>query len=94
MNYKVKSFDTTKYINLHDCVCNKMHMNGSDLVLEMEWMEIEAEHPENPNGQAYSSDNGIIVFENIIMLDIDSENGKKADNSFQECSDAEIMGIL
>ncbi len=91
MDYKVKSVDTTKYISLHDCCAKKIFLKGSALTLEMEWMEIDAEHPENPNGKAHSSDEGVIVFEEVIILDINGE--KCVNNLFDEYDDMEIMGF-
>ncbi len=93
MNYKVKSINTTKYISLHDCCAKKLFLKGSALTIEMEWMEIYAEHPENPNNKAHSSDEGVIVFEDVIVLDVAVNDEKSSDASFQEYNDTIIMGF-
>lgn len=93
MSYKVKSIDTTKHISLHDCRCKKIFLEGSTLTLQMEWMEIDAEHPKNPNSQAYSSDEGIIEFEEVIVLDVTTDDERRVDTSFQEYNNTEIMGF-
>lgn len=93
MDYKVKSINTVKYISLHDCCAKKIVSKDSTLTLEMEWMEIDAEHPENPNGKAYSSDEGIIVFEDVIVLDVTINDEKSSSVVFQEYSNAIIMGF-
>lgn len=93
MNYRVKSINTTKYISLHDCCCKRMFLEDSALTLEMEWMEIDAEHPENPNSKAYSSDEGIIVFEDVIVLDVTINDEKSLYASFHEYNNTIIMGF-
>lgn len=58
----------------------------------MEWMEIEAQHPENPYNQAHSSDEGVIEFEGVIVLDVITSGAERGtDNSFQEYNSTEIM---
>lgn len=69
MNFKVRSLNTTKYITLHDCDCKRLYFKDSELVMEMEWMEISAEHPENPYDKAHQSGNGKIEFSDPVIID-------------------------
>lgn len=68
MKYKVQSQNTTKFIDLHDCDCSCFRYDGADITLGMEWMEILAEHPDNPFEKAHQSGEGMIKFEAPIIL--------------------------
>lgn len=62
--YNFISENTTDMIYLHDCDCNAMCYQNHCLIFEMEWMEVLAEHPLNPNSKAHQSGEGkIILFE-------------------------------
>ncbi len=69
MKYKTESKNTTQFINLHDCQCKRLSYNNSKIVLEMEWIEILGEHPENPYDMAHSSDEGLIELNDVIIID-------------------------
>ena len=67
MKYKTESRNTTEFINLHDCECLSLSYENSGIVMEKEWMEILGEHSENPYNMAYSSDRGMIGFNDVII---------------------------
>ena len=62
--YKYCSKDTLDHFSLHDCVCSRMFFDGSNIVLDMEWMEVLSSHPNNPYDKAYQSKEGRFVLEN------------------------------
>ena len=76
MNYKFISINTTQYINLHDCHCNEIFMNNSSLTLNMEWVEILSDHPENPYKTAHQSDRCIIEFKNPVIISFTTDDSK------------------
>lgn len=78
MEYKTESRNTTQFINLHDCECQHMSYENSKLVLEMEWIEVLAEHPENPYDMAHSSDNGIIELNDAIIINYKIDHKKNS----------------
>ncbi len=55
------SENTIEHLSLHDCGCSVMRFDGDDLILEMQWMEVLATHPDNPFTQAHQSGEGRIV---------------------------------
>ena len=55
------SENTIEHLSLHDCGCSVMRFDGDDLILEMQWMEVLATHPDNPFTQAHQSGEGQIV---------------------------------
>lgn len=75
MKYKTESKNTTQFINLHDCQCQHLSYNNSKIVLEMDWIEILAEHPENPYNMAHSSDNGLIELNDVIIINHTIDRG-------------------
>lgn len=63
-SYKYCSKDTLGLFSFHDCVCSRMFFDGSNIVLDMEWMEVLPSHPNNPYDKAHQSKEGRIVLEN------------------------------
>lgn len=59
-NYSVISENTIDFLSLHDCQCSHFYYDKEKLVLEMEWMEVLATHPENPFEKAHQSGEGRI----------------------------------
>ena len=55
------SENTIEHLSLHDCGCSVMRFDGDDLILEMQWMEVLATHPDNPFTQAHQSGEGRII---------------------------------
>ena len=66
-SYKYCSKDTLDHFSFHDCVCSRMFFDGSNIVLNMEWMEVLPSHPNNPYDKAYQSNEGRIVLENASL---------------------------
>lgn len=89
MKYKTESKNTTQFIYLHDCQCRRFSYNDSKIVLEMEWIEVLGEHPENPYDMAHSSDKGLIELNGVIIIDYRSEKSIEIKNPF-ELDDIEI----
>ena len=76
--WKTNSKNTTEYIYLHDCLCNNACLENKKLILEMDYMEILNNHPENPHNQAHQTGKGRIEFNGIIILKADIyRNNKK-----------------
>ena len=61
-NYSFLSENTTNLIAFHDCSCAHFFYENGCLVFEMEWLEVLAKHPLNPNPQAYQSGEGKVIF--------------------------------
>lgn len=89
MEYKTESRNTTQFIYLHDCQCKRLSYRGSQILLEMEWIEVLGEHPENPYDMAHSSDEGLIELNDVIIIDYRSEKSTEIKNPF-ELDDIEI----
>ena len=62
-SYKFCSKNTLKHFSLHDCICSRMFFDGSNIVLDMEWMEVLPSHQNNPYSKAHQSKDGRIVLE-------------------------------
>lgn len=60
--YNFLSENTTDLISFHDCCCEHFFYEDGCLVFEMEWLEVLAKHPMNPNSQAYQSGESKVVF--------------------------------
>lgn len=60
--YTFISENTTKWLSLHDCCCSRFHYENNNLIFEMEWIEVLANHPLNPNEKAYQSGVAQMVF--------------------------------
>lgn len=67
--YKFISENTTGLLSLHDCDCSHFYYQNDSLVFEMEWMEILANHPQNPNSKAYQSGGGMIILESAQLIE-------------------------
>lgn len=80
--YKISSENTTKYIDLHDCICSHLHYKNKKLIFEMEWMEILSSHPLNTYNEAHQSSEGIIELKSPIILNIETYkyNGDKIES--------------
>lgn len=63
--YKYISENTLCDISLHDCQVSKLYAKDGDLILEMEFMEIDSAHELNPFELAHQSGEGRIVFKNV-----------------------------
>ena len=59
-NWKYISENTIEYISLHDCECSHIYYKKNKLVLELVWMDVTEEHPQNPFSEAHESGNAII----------------------------------
>ena len=59
--FEYVSENTIEHLSLHDCGCSVMRFDGDDLILEMQWMEVLATHPDNPFPQAHQSGEGRII---------------------------------
>lgn len=66
-NFKYISENTIRYLSLHDCCCTRMYWDKSLLILEMEWMEVLASHPDNPFEKAHQSGTGRIVLKDAAI---------------------------
>ena len=64
-DYKYISENTLTDISLHDCGCEKIYMSDTDLVFDMEFMEICSEHELNPFPLAHQTAEGKIIFKNV-----------------------------
>ena len=53
--FKYVSKNTIDNLSLHDCSCTKFYYQNNRLVFEMEWMEVLANHPQNPYNKAHQS---------------------------------------
>lgn len=89
MEYKTESRNTTQFIYLHDCQCKRLSYSGSQILLEMEWIEVLGEHPANPYNMAHSSDEGLIELNDVIIIDYRNEKSIKIEGPF-ELNDIEI----
>ena len=59
--YRYISENTTAHLSLHDCVCSRCYSDGSDLIFDMQWLEVFSSHPHNPTDKARQSGEGRIV---------------------------------
>ena len=62
-SYKFCSKNTLDCFSFHDCNCSRMFFDGSNIVLDMEWMEVLPSHRNNPYSKAHRSKEGRIVLE-------------------------------
>ena len=62
-SYKFCSKNTLDHFSLHDCICSRMFFDGSNIVLDMEWMEVLPGHRNNPYSKAHQTKEGRIVLE-------------------------------
>lgn len=46
--WKYRSQNTHDALFLHDCWCSSFKIVESRIIMEMEWMEVLATHPDNP----------------------------------------------
>lgn len=93
MDYKVKSRNTAQFLDLHDCGCKQLYFCGSRLIMEMEWIEVLAEHPENPFDKSHQSGEGVIEFENVVILEAsvyDADGKTTPFTALPEYSDIEM----
>ena len=58
--YRFSSENSLALLSLHDCACSRLSFRDGQLVCEMDWMEVRAEHPLNPHPEAHQSDAGEI----------------------------------
>ena len=66
-NYRYRSVNTFEQLSLHDCQGSVMRREDRTLVLEMEWMEVLAAHPDNPYDKAHQSGEGKIVLRGAVI---------------------------
>uniref|UniRef100_UPI004057927E hypothetical protein n=1 Tax=Acetatifactor sp. TaxID=1872090 RepID=UPI004057927E len=69
MKYNFVSENTTNLLSLHDCDCSHFYYQNDSLIFEMEWMEVLANHPLNPNLKAHQSGNARIVLESPQIVE-------------------------
>lgn len=55
LDFKYVSKNTIDNLSLHDCYCTKFYYQNNRLVFEMEWIEVLANHPQNPYNKAHSA---------------------------------------
>lgn len=67
-NFIYISENTVQHLSLHDCCCTRMYWDKTVLVLEMEWMEVLASHPDNPFDKVHQSGVGRIVLHNLVIV--------------------------
>ncbi len=79
--YKYISENTAGLLYLHDCDCSRMYFSGDRIVLEMEWMEVLAEHPHNNFFCAHQSGEGTIELLAPQVIRCEYENGGKSCSS-------------
>ena len=58
--YRFSSENSLAQLSLHDCACSRLSFRDGQLICEMDWMEVRAEHPHNPYPEAHQSDAGEI----------------------------------
>lgn len=92
--WKYESHNTAEYLSLHDCDCIHIYGNGNNLILEMEWMEVLPEHPNNPYEKAHQSTNGIVEFFDCsdVLIEVNGED--IANDSHLDYKDYEIIEYL
>ena len=90
---KYISENTMRHISLHDCCCSRMHWNGSSFILEMEWMEVLASHPDNPFDKAHQSGTGRIILNEAVLEsgELIKDDHRTAINTINEIKDFEIL---
>ena len=89
-NYVYISENTIRHLSLHDCCCSRMYWDKTSLVLEMEWMEVLASHPDNPFDKAHRSGSGKIVLHDPVIeyAELTDHDGRIPTN---EIRDFEIL---
>jgi len=92
-SYKYISENTIQHISLHDCCCSRMHWDESFFILEMEWMEVLASHPDNPFEKAHQSGTGRIILNEAVLEsgELIKDDHRKAINTINEIKDFEIL---
>ena len=92
-SYKYISENTIQHISLHDCCCSRMHWDESCLVLEMEWMEVLASHPDNPFDKAHQSGMGRIILNEAVLEsgELMKDDHRTAIDTINEIKDFEIL---
>ncbi len=68
--WKCVSQNTISFLSLHDCECSSFYIDEHDIIMEMEWMEVLAEHPYNPFLKAHQSTEGRIEFHNVHQIQV------------------------
>ena len=66
--YKFFSENTLDRFSFHDCVCSRMHYDGSSIIMDMEWMEVLPSHPNNPYEKAHQTKAGCVILKNPCLL--------------------------
>lgn len=87
------SENTIQHLSLHDCCCKKMYWKETTLILDMEWMEVLASHPDNPFEKAHQSGAGRIVLYDTVIVSgelINDDNSLPMDK-INEVKDFEIL---
>lgn len=71
MSYKYVSKNTIRYLNMHDCDCERIFysLENHNFILNMEWMEVLKNHPNNPYNKSYQSGPGIIELINPSLIE-------------------------
>ncbi len=70
--WKYRSQNTHNQLSLHDCSCGSFKVTKDKIIMEMEWMEVLATHPDNPYSKAHQSAEGIIEFYDVSDVQIET----------------------
>ena len=77
MKWKYESRDSAQYIYLHDCECEKIYNRKNDIIMNMNWMEILENHPDNPYNEPHQSGIGIIELLDCKIVKCEHTKGDK-----------------
>lgn len=66
--YAVVSKNTVDRLSLHDCECSALYSTSGKLTLEMDWMDVLPEHPNNPWPEARQSGPGRIELLEPVLV--------------------------
>ncbi|OUM59120.1 hypothetical protein PIROE2DRAFT_15451 [Piromyces sp. E2] len=80
-----KSIDTEDFLSLHDCECKRMYYKDGQVVMDMDWIEVLKEHPDNPYDEAHQSDGGSIILCETCLL-LGELYPKKKENEIEKLS--------
>lgn len=68
MYYKYISSNTLEHISLHDCIIKNASIEGGNLALEFENIDVLNTHPLNPYDVAKCSRKASLIFENFEVI--------------------------
>lgn len=70
-NWKYISENTTNFLSLHDCECSHIYYKNGKLIIELVWMDVLEDHPQNPFSEAHESGNACIELINPKLINCD-----------------------